>query len=121
MSLCTASSKLSYMISASLSTHVPTHRVHNRQINSSSQVDQVGLRHVRNSSLLRRDVLIVRVILGVCFLASGLVLVIRITKNLLLNLLVSRLVLQKLGVHLEQVCRQLDTQREPKLDSLSDS
>lgn len=82
-----------------------THRVHDRQVDRSSQVDQVGLGHIRDTSFLGRHIVVLVVILGTALFTSRFILVIRVSQNLPLDLDISLLIVQKLRVNLEQICK----------------
>lgn len=83
-----------------------THRVHDRQVNGSTQVDQVRLGEVLNTLLVGRDCVILVIlvlIIRLCVRTGRLA--VRVTKDLSLDLLVALLVFDELGVNLEKICR----------------
>jgi hypothetical protein len=78
-----------------------THRVHDRQVDCPPEVDEVGLGHVGDALLVGRNVLLIR-LLRVLASAARLF-VIRVTENLAPDLLVALLVLEEVGVDLEEI------------------
>lgn len=81
-----------------------TYRVHNGQINSPSQIDQVCFRHILNSSLLWGNILIFIIFrFGVFTARFGTRLIVRVTQNLTLDCIITFFVLDKVRVGLEQV------------------
>lgn len=108
INLCTASSKLSYRMSAIMVKvyRESTYRVHDGQINRPSQVDQVCFRHVLNSSLLWGNIFIFIVFrFGVFSAGFGTRLIVRVAQNFTFDSIITFFVLDKVWVGLEQVWR----------------
>lgn len=81
-----------------------TYRVHDGQINRSSQVDQVCFRHVLNTSLLWGNIFIFIVFrFGVFSAGFGTRLIVRVAQNFTFDSIITFFVLDKVRVRLEQV------------------